>query len=763
MPNKIFQLLSKVIFLFLISVPSVFAASLPTVANSSPAESFIGEQFCFNANFTNGSADIGYGPYYLLQLAEDLTYQSATFSGLDLELVSNQTYTATGTLNDPISGLAFTGTEGGSLVALTIPVGSVSGTQEPLAVEVCLNVNLNAKPNILQTNAIGIVPGFQFGDTATGTKGEDTIVGTADTNNFTPTVIKYSISDTQPEGENPPGPAWKYPIVAIADIASTATVAPVTFPTITLPGNVKYVGPLNIVGATTCSISPDEATLEADTGVGNAVDINITCTSETGTNGSSEDIRAEFDVYITDTLNTMTCDSDAAINSAKHLVLRKSASGSGTPGSTITYTYAYQTSEYIDGISAFTVTDILEDGISYSDLGSSEIQLSIVHNGAVSATTTLAVPYSDPGTSSTFENANILKAITDAGGEIGPAENGTITYTAVIDQSYDNGDPILTRDTINNSVTATYGLSDASGAQNCTEGSSASVTIDDITISKSTISSSTVKPGDVVHFQLTMEIPSGDANNVILTDVLPLPVFTATDFPAATQTSSSAYPGSAAAGNFIEYDASSEYNGDFTVTRDGGSNSINIDFGNINTGTANSRNIVVNVYAVASNQPYADGLSLANLLNAETNNTAVDNAKNNTVTQITVRAPDVTVTKEITSDTTNLDAGDPIDYKITLENIGGADAFDVTVTDVFGSALDSASCTTPVLVGAGGSGAFSGDLVNGLILNDTSVNEGSLAAAAVATLTFSCNVNSNIAANTDIVNTAKMTFAAGEG
>ncbi|ARD44779.1 hypothetical protein [Colwellia sp. PAMC 21821] len=71
MPNKIFQLLSKVIFLFLISVPSVFAASLPTVANSSPAESFIGEQFCFNANFTNGSADIGYGPYYLLQLAED--------------------------------------------------------------------------------------------------------------------------------------------------------------------------------------------------------------------------------------------------------------------------------------------------------------------------------------------------------------------------------------------------------------------------------------------------------------------------------------------------------------------------------------------------------------------------------------------------------------------------------------------------------------------------------------------------------------------
>ena len=315
MLQKVFLFFLKLTALFLISISSAYAASAPTVANFSPAESFIGEGFCFNANFTNSSSDIGYGPYYLLNLAPDLTYQSATFSGLDLELVSSQTYDATETLNDPISGLPFTGTEGGTLVALTIPVGSVSNSQQPLQVEICLTVALDAEPNILQTNAIGIVPGFQFGDSATGTKGEDTIVGSADSNDFTPTVIKYTISDTTAESENPPGPEWTYPIVAIADIASTATVAPISFPTITLPGNVKYEGPFSIIGGTDCTISPDEATLAANSGIGNDVDITISCASGTGTNGNAQDIRAEFDVYITDTLNSMTCDSNSAINS----------------------------------------------------------------------------------------------------------------------------------------------------------------------------------------------------------------------------------------------------------------------------------------------------------------------------------------------------------------------------------------------------------------------------------------------------------------
>ena len=765
MLQKVFLFFFKLTALFFISISSAYAASAPTVANFSRAESFIGEGFCFNANFTNSSSDIGYGPYYLLQLSPDLTYQSAKFSGLDLELVSSQTYDATETLNDPISGLPFTGTEGGTLVALTIPVGSVSNSQQPLQVEICLTVALDAEPNILQTNAIGIVPGFQFGDSATGTKGEDTIVGSADSNDFTPTVIKYTISDTTAESENPPGPEWTYPIVAIADIASTATVAPISFPTITLPGNVKYEGPFSIIGGTDCTISPDEATLAANSGIGNDVDITISCASGTGTNGNAQDIRAEFDVYITDTLNSMTCDSNSAINSAKHLVLRKSVTGSGTPGSTVTYTYAYQTSEYINGLNNFTVTDILQDGISYSEFASNQIQLSIQHNGSNSATTTLNANFTDSGTSSTFEDADILAAIVAAGGSIGPAESGTVTYTAVIDQDYDNGQPVLTRDTISNDVTATYGLSDASGAQGCFEGSSANVTIDDIDISKNTIGSSTVKPGDIVQFQLTMEIPSGDANNVVLTDVLPLPVFTATDFPAATQTGSTPYPGSASAGNFIEYAGTSDYNGDFTVTRDSGSNSINIDFGNINTSSASSRNIVINVYALASNEPYADGLSLANLLNASTNNTATDNATNTTVAQITVRAPDVSITKTITSDTSDLDAGDQIDYLITLENTGGADAFDVTLTDIFESTIDASSCTVPVLTG--GSGGYSGDFSTGLVLDDTLASGGGLGEAGsgdeTATLTFSCNISSDIAAGTSIDNTASMSFAAGEG
>ncbi len=379
------------IFFYLLISSSVYAISMPNVVNSSPSEEFIGESFCFNANFSNLSTDIGYGPYYLLNLAPDLAFSSATFSGIGLT-ASGQTYSNTGTLNDPISGNAFLGEENGSLVAITIPVGSVSSSQPALSVEICLSVDVNAVPDVLQANAIGLYSGFQFGDSATGVVGDDTILGGSDINDFTPTVIKYSISDTQAETEHPPGPAWTYPITAIADIASTATVTSIVFPTITLPGNVKFTGLPTITGGVNCILTPDAATLDATTGLGTDVDINITCDSGTGSNGNAQDIRVDFNVYIIDTLDNMTCASTGAINTAKHLTLRKSAAGNGRPGSTITYTYAYQTSEFIPGISAFTVTDTLGDGISYSDVGGSQVQLTINHGAT---TTTLDVPFID--------------------------------------------------------------------------------------------------------------------------------------------------------------------------------------------------------------------------------------------------------------------------------------------------------------------------------------------------------------------------------
>lgn len=123
---------------------SSFAAPLPNTINQSPGQAFIGETFCFDANFSNTSSDIGYGPYYLLRLAPDLSYQSATFSGLNLSLVSNQTYDASGILNDPISGNTVIGEENGHLIALTIPVGFVSNNQPVLYTEICLDVSINA-------------------------------------------------------------------------------------------------------------------------------------------------------------------------------------------------------------------------------------------------------------------------------------------------------------------------------------------------------------------------------------------------------------------------------------------------------------------------------------------------------------------------------------------------------------------------------------------------------------------------------------------
>ncbi|MBV33988.1 MAG: hypothetical protein CMP47_00730, partial [Rickettsiales bacterium] len=748
------------LFLYVVTSGVVFAASQPVVNNTSPSENFIGEGFCFVSEFSNASADVGYGPYYQLILNPDLSFDSADFNGLGVTVVSNQTFPAGGVLVDPVSGQNVNGPAGGQLVILEIPVGSVSNTQAALPVEVCLDVSNTATENALISNAITLVPGFQFGDSATGTVGVDTIVGSPDPNDFTPTIINYTIMDTVAEGENPPGPAWTYPIMATADIASDRTVSPITFPPITLPGNVKYDGNLVITGGVGCTISPSEADLLANTGNGTDVTINLSCTSGTGTLGSSEDIKVSFDVYIVDTLDNMTCNTEGAINTAKHLVLRKNVSGMTRPGETLTYTYSYQTSEFIPGINQFTVTDLLSDGISYLDAGGSQVALNISHNGGATVTT-INVPFSPSGSDSTF-TADIYNAIVTVGGSIGPAESGIITYQAIIDQSYNNSDPVLTRDTINNDVDVIYGVSGAGNAQNCPEDSSAFITIDDVAITKSVIGSSTVLPGEVIQFQLSMDIPSGDANGVIFTDVLPLPVFDATAFPAFTGDLNS-YPGSAVAGNFIEYAAGSFQPASVSVSSVGSSNSVIIDFGDISSPT--SETITINLYALASTEPYGDGLSIANLLSATTNNTTVDNSSNNTGTQILVGAPDVGILKEIISPLTPPDAGDTIDYRITLTNSGRAPAYDVTVTDILAPELDSATCTTPVI--AGGSGSYTGSLTTNIVLDNTLPTGGGLSRAAdgnnVAVITYSCDIDISVGQNTLIENTAKMVFASAAG
>ena len=67
-------------------VTSSFAyAGTPVVNNGLASESFAGEQVCFDAQFSNTSATVGYGPYIRLELPSNITFDSATFLGVAVE------------------------------------------------------------------------------------------------------------------------------------------------------------------------------------------------------------------------------------------------------------------------------------------------------------------------------------------------------------------------------------------------------------------------------------------------------------------------------------------------------------------------------------------------------------------------------------------------------------------------------------------------------------------------------------------------------
>ncbi len=448
---------------------SLARADTPVISANPPVEDFVGETFCFDAGWTN-SGTTGFGPYYQIITQADYSLSSADLIGLGLTPISAGTFPASpgNELTDPISGLTVSGPEGGELHVVRYPVGSVVSGQPSLDMTLCIDVDPSATVNVLQADAVELIPVYEFGDTATGANGPT--VGATNSFDFTPVVIRYSISNILEEMENPPGPAWTWDIEVVADIASNRTVTPIDFNTvtpITLPANVQFVGPVTFTGSGVSCTASTPASPPPESPGGS---ITLNCTSGTGTIGDDSDITATFPVYIVDTLDETTCSNASAINTAKHLTILKDSTGGGFPGSVVTYAVVFQVSEFVTGISSLEVTDILPDGLTFNT-GSA----SLIYNGAAPVAITPTVTDDSPGTGQTTLFYDVTGTLS---GSLAPASAGFITYTATIDQTYDNpplnGEPLRARDSLTNTVTGEYDIT--SGASSCTDGSAATIT-----------------------------------------------------------------------------------------------------------------------------------------------------------------------------------------------------------------------------------------------------------------------------------------------
>ncbi len=743
--------LSIIIFGLLLS--SLSYAQVPSTVPAVDGEAFPGTQICTDVEFQNTGSP-GYGPYLRLTVPAGLSYSGTELFGLPVPSTFVGTFPATPPyeLTDPITGDVVTGNPGESFYILKPQIGSVVAGGPPLLFNVCLDIDPASTVNV--PLPVTVTPVYEFGDTPTGINGP--IVGSGDEFNITPVLVTFEKDNNAPEDERPPGPSWPVTYSLNVDVANNNTVDNIVISDV-LPGSfILDVGSITITGGTACT--------------SNLPNINITCGSIIGT-ASENDLVITYSGYFDDVLDETTCQKDQAINNAtfdadfntvavpqltdsntiqlEHMSIQKSASPDEVvPGNTVTYNLNIQLSDY-GNANRVIITDILPNGVTF--------------NSVLSGGITPAVSINTPSAGQT----TLVFDVTAVTGTVFGGTGFNISYDATVNQEYANTDNVLASDPLNNSVTMEYDL--VEGANACGDDSAAGVLVSPVAISKEVITTGPYMPGDTVTYRLTLQIPSGDTNGVVFKDFFPLPVFDVSDLDLIF-------------GNDITH--SSLDNLGLTpssITVDTATNSLTINWPNVSNTTP--RTLSVDVDMRITDDPFADNLSLSNLLQVQTANTVAEVATGITPVLIQVRAPRLRITKGVLSadqgtiapppatlpvngNITGVDSGDTITYQLTLENIGGAPAYDVVITDPAVVGLNACAITS-VTNGSGTALTYTGSIGTGITLtNPLAANDGNLGApysTDTALVTVSCTVDGSVEIGSVLTNTATASYASRSG
>lgn len=294
-----------------------------------------------------------------------------------------------------------------------------------------------------------------------------------------------------------------------------------------------------------------------------------------------------------------------------------------------------------------------------------------------------------------------------------------------------------------------------------------------------------VTPGSLITYRLLYTLPTGDVENFHLVDFLPLPIFEATllntTFESTTPTGNLPSAWHASLGpsdTFYNYYHTyiSPSNNNPTISIDGGANAITFNYGDFNgpdndLSTRHSYTVDILFTVVVNNNPFADRLFLTNQAEAHEGATNGDPSKATSIIQIILTEPaiptlqkgvvwsdnsggllsptpvgpvsfdgaamdcssrlggiinsDGIATNPISSDISNLDAGDTVMFALAVENKGTGlnGAFDVQVGDTLPAGISYVSNSLCVTDGTGAAISYTpinagGSLFNGGIQLD---------------------------------------------
>lgn len=736
-----------------------------------PQDYFVNEEFCFTLELEE-TVNTGFGPYLLIMLPPGVQLQSAAFtSGSTLALVDTSNGTPlkdphrnSGTLSDSI-----TLPVGWTLHVLDYPVGSVTLGGVALSTTICLIMDPN-QVTIGVPLDVQFQAGYIYGGTPTGSNGPT--LGPLWSGQVTPQLYLYKkTSAPLPRHDRTPGPDWPLLYSLIVDIANGQTVTNLVFHD-DLPDSLMFI-PGSITAPPGCTINASGITPGQPGG-----SFDVTCPSGTGTLGSA-DVLVQYSGYAVNVLDesmSNPCDEYKVVNLSTlstnqgptvtstdtvriyNVTFQQESTPTFTvPGSTVTTTINIQVSDYITAMDSFFMVIRVEDGLDFT--GNSTLDGLPVSPASIQ--------YHTPTVGATWV---VYDLVALNGGPIQPGDSLILTYETMVRQNYQaTGDQVLARDVLSTFADGHYHLVDElPGIQGCYYSYKASVAVIPNTISKEVIGGSVYVPGDMVTYRLRMILPSGDANNVVFTDYLPIPVHNVANLNLNwggpnIQPGPNHYGGA----------------GIPTITTIPGNNALVIDFGDV-ISFSSPETLEVLIHVPVTTVPFANGLIHSNFLQVESDNTPLSTEASLELTQIWIGAPMLSIVKgvaavqnplgqltlpgsfPVNSNAFNVDANDTITFVSTITNIGGAQAFNVQVVDPVSMYFSGCQLLT-VRNGAGNPYPYSGTLFTGP--NDTLVIDSMAATGpdSIALITYCCVMGTNVNPWQTVRNTMSIAWASAIG
>jgi uncharacterized repeat protein (TIGR01451 family) len=288
----------------------------------------------------------------------------------------------------------------------------------------------------------------------------------------------------------------------------------------------------------------------------------------------------------------------------------------------------------------------------------------------------------------------------------------------------------------------------------------------------------TLQAGDVVTWELSLSLYSGDQQSVVLTDFLPRPLFDSQEHGATPTFGSAPFRFGAAntlpAGTTVTMSTSDSSN----------DNSVTFTIGAFQTQPSTQVTVVIDMDFTVVDAPRENGLVFTNLGESTVNGTGVTHATSNVVASFQDLDPELLITlgavqtshagatfspaainsgpytsnsldmTPVQNSVSGVDAADTITYRLIIQNRGNTPAYNVSFSDSLPANL---SCSlTSIEDGTGVALGFGGSLASTLTLDNPIPAYSGTSGLNLAVAELACTVGSSVPANQSLQQTAQL-------